>query len=248
MPRPISGTRSPLSRRCILLPPRRATARSRASCSPTPTSITRRACSCCARGNRFIYTPRSTSAIIFPGRSASPRCSAPFAALSGTSCRCGDGSRSSPVAANQADWPSGRFRCAARLPSLATPMPRAKTRQRRCSFATNAPAASSWPPPDVFEISPELADAVRQSDAVLFDGTFWSEDELGTVRHEARRSSAMGQSPDPGRKPPSPGAKPGPPPNLPAHQQHESYSHARQRRAEGGRGGRHRHRPGWNGI
>jgi pyrroloquinoline quinone biosynthesis protein B len=49
--------------------------------------------------------------------------------------------------------------------------------------------------PDVFEITAQLADAVRDADAVLFDGTFWSEDELGGVKSAARKSSAMGHLP-----------------------------------------------------
>lgn len=49
--------------------------------------------------------------------------------------------------------------------------------------------------PDVFEVTDELAVAIRDSDAVLFDGTFWSEDELGGVKARARQSSAMGHLP-----------------------------------------------------
>jgi len=49
--------------------------------------------------------------------------------------------------------------------------------------------------PDVFEVTDELADAIRDSDAVLFDGTFWSEDELGNVKAKARKSSSMGHLP-----------------------------------------------------
>jgi pyrroloquinoline quinone biosynthesis protein B len=49
--------------------------------------------------------------------------------------------------------------------------------------------------PDVFEVTTELAGAIRTSDAVLFDGTFWSEDELGGVKSAARKSSAMGHLP-----------------------------------------------------
>ena len=49
--------------------------------------------------------------------------------------------------------------------------------------------------PDVFEIRDDLLDALGKSDAVLFDGTFWSEDELGTVKPIARKASAMGHLP-----------------------------------------------------
>jgi pyrroloquinoline quinone biosynthesis protein B len=49
--------------------------------------------------------------------------------------------------------------------------------------------------PDVFKVTDELAEAIGQADAVLFDGTFWSEDELATVKATARPSSAMGHLP-----------------------------------------------------
>jgi pyrroloquinoline quinone biosynthesis protein B len=49
--------------------------------------------------------------------------------------------------------------------------------------------------PDVFKITDELAEAIRDSDVVLFDGTFWSEDELGSVKATARQSSSMGHLP-----------------------------------------------------
>ena len=49
--------------------------------------------------------------------------------------------------------------------------------------------------PDVFEINRELEDALAQADAVLFDGTFWSEHELGQVKASARVASAMGHLP-----------------------------------------------------
>jgi pyrroloquinoline quinone biosynthesis protein B len=49
--------------------------------------------------------------------------------------------------------------------------------------------------PDVFQITPDLAAALKSADAVLFDGTFWSEDELGEVKTSARPASAMGHLP-----------------------------------------------------
>ena len=49
--------------------------------------------------------------------------------------------------------------------------------------------------PDVFEINAELGDALNKADAVLFDGTFWSERELGEVKTSARKASAMGHLP-----------------------------------------------------
>ncbi len=49
--------------------------------------------------------------------------------------------------------------------------------------------------PDVFEVTKNLESALQSVDAVLFDGTFWSEDELGGVKASARKSSAMGHLP-----------------------------------------------------
>jgi len=49
--------------------------------------------------------------------------------------------------------------------------------------------------PDVFEVTKSLESALQSADAVLFDGTFWSENELGGVKASARKSSAMGHLP-----------------------------------------------------
>jgi pyrroloquinoline quinone biosynthesis protein B len=49
--------------------------------------------------------------------------------------------------------------------------------------------------PDVFEINESLHAALQLADAVLFDGTFWSEHELGAVKDSARPASAMGHLP-----------------------------------------------------
>jgi pyrroloquinoline quinone biosynthesis protein B len=49
--------------------------------------------------------------------------------------------------------------------------------------------------PDVFEITSSLTKALQGADAILFDGTFWSEEELGEVKATARKSSAMGHIP-----------------------------------------------------
>lgn len=46
--------------------------------------------------------------------------------------------------------------------------------------------------PDVAEITPALSGAMKDSDAVLLDGTFWSRDELGQVRPGARTARDMG--------------------------------------------------------
>lgn len=49
--------------------------------------------------------------------------------------------------------------------------------------------------PDVSAVTPELAEALGESDIVLFDGTFWSSDELRQVREGARRAEEMGHLP-----------------------------------------------------
>lgn len=46
--------------------------------------------------------------------------------------------------------------------------------------------------PDVAELTEELKAAMKDSDAVLFDGTFWSGDELAQVRPGARTAKEMG--------------------------------------------------------
>jgi pyrroloquinoline quinone biosynthesis protein B len=49
--------------------------------------------------------------------------------------------------------------------------------------------------PDVAAIPSGLAQALGESDAVLFDGTFWSETELLQVKSGARTAQAMGHLP-----------------------------------------------------
>jgi len=49
--------------------------------------------------------------------------------------------------------------------------------------------------PDVGEITPELHEALCRADAVLFDGTFWTDDELQRIKPGARTSRAMGHVP-----------------------------------------------------
>jgi pyrroloquinoline quinone biosynthesis protein B len=49
--------------------------------------------------------------------------------------------------------------------------------------------------PDVGEITDELRTALNTADAVLFDGTFWSDDELQRIKSGARTSRAMGHIP-----------------------------------------------------
>jgi pyrroloquinoline quinone biosynthesis protein B len=46
--------------------------------------------------------------------------------------------------------------------------------------------------PDVASLTDELHNALKEADAVLFDGTFWSPDELPGVRPGARTSDEMG--------------------------------------------------------
>jgi pyrroloquinoline quinone biosynthesis protein B len=46
--------------------------------------------------------------------------------------------------------------------------------------------------PDVAACDEALAGAMREADAVLFDGTFWSEDELSRVKIRGRTAAEMG--------------------------------------------------------
>lgn len=46
--------------------------------------------------------------------------------------------------------------------------------------------------PDVSEINQGLREALATSNAVLFDGTFWSSDELAKVRPDGRQAAEMG--------------------------------------------------------
>jgi len=46
--------------------------------------------------------------------------------------------------------------------------------------------------PDVAGITDSLLNALKESDGVLLDGTFWSADELTTVRPSARSAADMG--------------------------------------------------------
>jgi len=49
--------------------------------------------------------------------------------------------------------------------------------------------------PSVSELTEELRDAVQDSDVVFFDGTFWSDGELGKVRSGARSAREMNHLP-----------------------------------------------------
>lgn len=49
--------------------------------------------------------------------------------------------------------------------------------------------------PDVAAVTPELSQALDKADAVIFDGTFWSDDELQQIDLAARTASQMGHLP-----------------------------------------------------
>jgi pyrroloquinoline quinone biosynthesis protein B len=49
--------------------------------------------------------------------------------------------------------------------------------------------------PDVGSITDDLLAALEEADAILFDGTFWSEDELRQIRDSSRTASEMGHLP-----------------------------------------------------
>jgi pyrroloquinoline quinone biosynthesis protein B len=49
--------------------------------------------------------------------------------------------------------------------------------------------------PSVGKLTEELRDAVRASDVVIFDGTFWSDGELAVVRPDARSAREMNHLP-----------------------------------------------------
>lgn len=49
--------------------------------------------------------------------------------------------------------------------------------------------------PDVAEITPELQRALEESDAVIFDGTFWTAEELRRIDPQARTAQQMGHLP-----------------------------------------------------
>jgi pyrroloquinoline quinone biosynthesis protein B len=49
--------------------------------------------------------------------------------------------------------------------------------------------------PVVGELTAELRDAVSTSDVILFDGTFWNDDELRAVRRDARSAREMNHLP-----------------------------------------------------
>lgn len=62
-------------------------------------------------------------------------------------------------------------------------------------FRDDTSGATALFAPSVGELTDELRDAVHTSDVVLFDGTFWRDDELAAVRPGARRAREMNHLP-----------------------------------------------------
>ena len=62
-------------------------------------------------------------------------------------------------------------------------------------FRDDASGATALFAPSVGELTDELRDALQTSDVVLFDGTFWSDDELANVRPGARSAREMNHLP-----------------------------------------------------
>jgi pyrroloquinoline quinone biosynthesis protein B len=62
-------------------------------------------------------------------------------------------------------------------------------------FRDDSSSATALFAPSVGELADELRSAVNQSDVVLFDGTFWSDGELVSVRSGARTAREMNHLP-----------------------------------------------------
>jgi pyrroloquinoline quinone biosynthesis protein B len=62
-------------------------------------------------------------------------------------------------------------------------------------FRDQSSNASALIAPAVSNLSDELHDAVKTSDVIMFDGTFWKDDELLAVRPGARRAREMNHLP-----------------------------------------------------
>jgi pyrroloquinoline quinone biosynthesis protein B len=62
-------------------------------------------------------------------------------------------------------------------------------------FRGDTSGATALFAPSVGELTGELRDAVHASDVVLFDGTFWSDEELAAVRPGARSARGMNHLP-----------------------------------------------------
>jgi pyrroloquinoline quinone biosynthesis protein B len=62
-------------------------------------------------------------------------------------------------------------------------------------FLDEASGQSVLVAPAVSELTRELSEASADSDVILFDGTFWSDDELAAVRPAARNARKMNHLP-----------------------------------------------------
>jgi pyrroloquinoline quinone biosynthesis protein B len=62
-------------------------------------------------------------------------------------------------------------------------------------FRDDTSGATALFAPSVSELTDELRDAVHASDVVMFDGTFWSDGELGLVRAGARTARELNHLP-----------------------------------------------------
>ena len=62
-------------------------------------------------------------------------------------------------------------------------------------FRDGTSGATALFAPSVGELTDELREAVHASDVILFDGTFWSDDELAVVRRGARSARDMNHLP-----------------------------------------------------
>ena len=62
-------------------------------------------------------------------------------------------------------------------------------------FTDDSTGARLLVAPDLAEVTPEFQAALDESEAVLIDGTFWSNDELKNVRPSARTARDMGHLP-----------------------------------------------------
>jgi hypothetical protein len=62
-------------------------------------------------------------------------------------------------------------------------------------FRDDSSGATALFAPSVGELTNELRNAVDKSDVVLFDGTFWSNGELGAIRPGARGAREMNHLP-----------------------------------------------------
>ena len=62
-------------------------------------------------------------------------------------------------------------------------------------FRDDTSGATALFAPSIGELTDELRNAVHSSDVVLFDGTFWSDDELSAVRPGARSAREMNHLP-----------------------------------------------------